>query len=88
MIKDDVFIIRHTVPVMWKDAYVRVQPLKILIRSNADINTIFSDLLVSKSAALIRMIEASVDPENFIEDVRVSGHLEFALNWEYILFVG
>jgi aminopeptidase N len=73
---DNAFINRHSVQVMWRDAFQRVQPLKFDIRNNDDIQLVFSDILVSKSAALIRMIESSVGKDNFKEDVIVNPRME------------
>jgi hypothetical protein len=60
------------VPTMWRDAYQRIQPLKYTFTSSVDIiNEALSDVR-GKSASILRMIESSVSPDSFREDVIVS----------------
>jgi hypothetical protein len=65
------FITAEMVPTMWRDAYQRIQPLKYTFTSNIDVLIEALSDVRGKSAAILRMIEASVDPAAFREDVIV-----------------
>jgi hypothetical protein len=51
------------VPSLWREGFASTTPLKFELNSNTDLKRLITESFVSKSASLIRMIEASTPAE-------------------------
>lgn len=56
---------------MWEDGYATSRPIKIDINSAGDLVYLFDEIIYSKGAAVIRMLESIVTPDEFQKNLIV-----------------